>query len=455
MSGISIYDPNTGVWEQKPLAPTESSVATSKIEHLYCDQANNRLLIGYTGLGVLDLATGAFQRYTEKEGLLWNSVSDITVNGKDIWIASGYKGIAQISGGKVTTYSAANGMPDESASALAFTKDGTLWAGASSGMMSFKGGKWVLYGSDSPAKLSQIHKIAVGADGKIWAATAPLGTGRLCQFNPTSAACDVDFKEIDKQAILALTLSEDGTPIYGTGKGVYVFENGTTKPFKTGDKLASNYVDSLATAPDGKLWVGTDAGLHLVNPANPGSAWQNFNQNNTPAMGGNWASSIAFGPHGTAWVAVINGSASRYQNGEWTAFKDIYSFNTVSVDAQGRAWFGDDGKGIIVLDPDGSQAMKLTSAEGLPSDNIQALLSDSSGRLWIGTDQGLAKYENEALAVVFGKDSTQLPNKYIRALALDGSGALIIGSSTGVARFDGNQVETLVDFLKDGFSRRA
>ncbi len=452
LSGISIYDPSSGLWEQRTLAPAESRVDASKIERLYCDQANNRLLIGYNGLGVLDLESGAFQQFTKNEGLLWNSVTDIAVNGKDIWIASGYKGIAQISNDKVTVYSKAEGMPDETAYSLAFSNDGTLWVGASSGIMSFKGGKWTLFGADSAANLSSINEIEVDADGKIWAATAPLGAGRLCQFNPTTGACDMDYKEMDGQAILALALSDTKAPVFGTSKGVYIYENNSTRAFKTEDQLISNFVDSIAVSPDGEVWIGTDMGIQLLNPADPTDAWQTFSQSDTPAMGGKWASGIAFAQDSTAWVSIINGSASRYQNGDWAAFQDIYSFNSVTVDQQGQAWFGDDGKGIIVLNPDGSQMMKLTTAEGLPGDNVQGLVADAMGRVWIGTDQGLAKYEDGGLEVVFGKDSTQLPNKYIRALVLDGDGSLVIGTFTGVARYDGDQVVTLVDFLKDGFS---
>jgi ligand-binding sensor domain-containing protein len=35
---------------------------------------------------------------------------------------------------------------------------------------------------------------------------------------------------------------------------------------------------------------------------------------------------------------------------------------------------------------------------------------------------------------------------------LDENGALLLGTFTGVARYDGSEVETLVDFLKDGFT---
>ena len=458
LSGISVYDPNSGLWKQELAFPEDSRVDVSKIERLFCDQANNRLLIGYYGLGVLDLKSGDFQRFTSKEGLLWDSISDITVSGKDIWVASGYKGIAKISNGKITTYSAANGMPDERAYSLAFAKDGTLWVGASSGMMSFKTNKWTLYGSDTPAKLGDINEIRIAADGKIWAVTLPLGIGRLCQFNPQSGACDVDFKETDNQGISALALTESGAPVYGTGRGVYLFENGAAKAFKTDDQLASNYVDSFASAPDtlsgtgGSLWVGTDGGIHVLDPANPSGTWQTFRKSEISEMGGSWGKAIAVAPDGTAWIASTNGSASRYQNGAWTIFKDIYSFDTVATDGQGRAWFGDDSKGVIVLNADGSQAMSLTTADGLPGDNVQAIVTDLSGRVWIGTNEGLAKYENDSLEVVFGPDSNEIPNKYIRALALDDNGALVIGTFTGVARYDGTTVEILVNFLKDGFS---
>jgi ligand-binding sensor domain-containing protein len=334
---------------------------------------------------------------------------------------------------------------------LDFAKDGTLWVGASSGIQSFKGTQWTLFGSDSASKLSEVNEVEITADGNIWAATLPLGIGRLCQFNPKTATCEVDFKEIDNQGIFALTLTETDAPVYGTDKGVYLFENGAAKAFKTNDQLATNYVDSFATAPDGKLWVGTDGGIHVVDPANPVEKWTTFRQKETPEMGGSWAKAIAFAPDGTAWVTATNGSASRYQNGKWMAFKDIYSFDVVAVDSKGRAWFGDDSKGILVLNPDGTQALKLTAAEGLPGENIGALLAQGD-MVWIATDKGLAKYVDGKVQVVFGKDDPSMPSAYLRALALDKDQALLIGTSIGVVRYAGQQAETIFDFMKQGAS---
>ncbi|MFO7585686.1 MAG: two-component regulator propeller domain-containing protein [Anaerolineales bacterium] len=453
LSGISVYDPNTGLWTNDLTFPADSRVNESKINRIVCDQANNRLLVGYSGLGILDLATGDFQRFTRNEGLTWDGISDFVVVGKDIWIATGYNGINKISNGQVTVYNKDNGLPDERVHAVALAPDGTLWFGASSGLMSFKANQWTLFGSDSDAKLSDINEIRIAPSGKIWVVTAPLGTGRLCQFNPQTATCDVDEPDLDNQAILALTLDENGNPIYGTSRGVHIYQNGGLKSFKTEDGLASNFVDFFASAPDGSLWVGTDGGINILDPANPDGNWQTFRKSDIEGMGGSWAAGIAFAPDGSAWVGVVNGDASRYQSGDWSSFDQVYSYQSVTVDDQNRAWFGHPRNGIIVLNPDGSTALTLTSAEGLPSDSVHALLSDLSGRVWIGTDKGLAKYENESLEVVFGPDDKTIPNVYIRALALDADGSLIIGTFTGLARYDGRTVEILLDFLKDGFNQ--
>jgi len=453
LSGISVYDPSTGLWEEFDLYPADSNLATTRIDYLYCDQANNRLLIGAYGLSVLDMGGGTYQRYTVNEGLLWDSVADIAVNGSDIWIANGYKGIARIpSSGEITNFRAENGMPDDYAYSLAFSPDGTLWVGASKGLISFKGNQWTLYGSDSPAKLSDVDQIEFGADGKMWIGTAPWGAGRLCQFTPAPTTCDIDYTDADSQGILALALPPAGVPVYGTELGVSIYTGNSATALRTMDHLRSNYVDSFANDPDGNLGVGTDGGIHQFNPDNPSSEWQTFTPREYPAMGGGWIADMAFSQGGTLWAAVINGSASRYENDAWTAYEDIYSYNTVAVDTQDRAWFGDDNYGIIVLNPDSSQAFKLTTAEGLPSDNVQVILVDTVGRVWIGTSAGLAKYQNESLEVIFSEGDSTVANTYIRDLALDPNGSLIIGTYTGIYRYGGNSPEIIMDFYAEGFS---
>jgi streptogramin lyase len=446
LRGLSLFDPAWMQWDNTPVTPDDSYVAANRIDRLYCDREQRWLLIGYSGLGIMDIDSGDFVRFTDKQGLSWNGVSDIAVNGSDIWVASGYNGISRIRGDEVTVYNVASGMPDERANALGFAPDGTLWVGGSKGLMKFSGGQWTLYDD-----VKDIREIEFAADGSLWIVTAPLGAGRLCRFDPQAAKCIVDKQDVERRPIFALTLDPQGRAIYGTNVAMYIYdeESDHLQPYvNEADQLASNFVDSLASAPDGMLWVGTDAGIHRLDPANPDGRWDTYTRQDGVGGSSSWATALTVAPDGTVWAAITNGDASRFRDGIWTSYEGLRSYESVVVDAQGRAWFADGGKGIVVLNADGSHAMNLTTAEGLPSDDVQMLLADGD-TIWIALNIGLARYTNGTVELVLDKD--KLPHPYLRALALDATGALLLGANLSIVRYDGSEAEVLYNFQKEGY----
>ncbi len=446
LRGLSFFDPGSMQWDNTPITPADSHVANNKVDRLYCDREQRWLLIGYRGLGIMDIDTGDFTRFTDKEGLSWNSISDIAVNGRDIWVASGYNGLSRIQGDQVTVFDVDSGMPDNRANALAFAPDGALWVGGSKGLMKFDGGQWTLY---EDAK--DIREIEFAADGSLWLVTSPLGTGRLCRFDPTVAECVVDQRDVTNRPILALTIDPQGRAIYGTNAAMYIYDEARDQlePYINDvDQLASNFVDALTSAPDGMLWVGTDAGIHRLDPTHPDAVWETYTREDGVGGSSSWATALAAAPDGTVWAAITNGDASRFRDGTWTSFEGLRSYDSVVVDVQGRAWFGDAGDGIVVLNADGSHAMVLTTAEGLPSDNVQMLLADGD-TIWIAMNNGVARYSNGEVEWLLDKDT--LPHAYVRALALDASGALLVGANLSIVRYDGGQPEVLVNLQQKGY----
>lgn len=451
-NGLSFFDPATGQWDTTSLPVDWNRVQGMKVDRLLCDAANQRLLIAYSGLGILDLEKGSWKQITTKEGLSWNSITDIAVLGDSIWVASGYNGITQIRGEEVKVLDEAGGLPSNRANALAAGPDGALWVGGQPGLARLKDGKWTLYTRDTtPGMPLDIVQLEFAADGTLWAASS--GAGKLCAFDPARATCTATFAADEGHMITALALDESGQPVFSTRLGVYYLEGGSTRHLALGgDYLAGNFVDSFAADVAGWLWVGTDSGLHRLDPAYPTLAWDTYRsarEGNAP--GGNWANAIAGGPDGSLWFAIINGSASRFKDGQWTVFKDYYSYDRVAVDGQGRAWFGDDKNGIVVLDTQGQVAFTLTTAQGLPSDNIRALLVDGDS-MWIGTVDGLARYTDEKVEIVFSKDDPRLLSDNVTGLWLEADGSLLLGLLTGVARWDGAQVTALLDFRKEKFN---
>ncbi len=76
--------------------------------------------------------------------------------------------------------------------------------------------------------------------------------------------------------------------------------------------------------------------------------------------------------------------------------------------------------------------------KGLPVAAVRCMQKDRDGALWIGTDNGLCRYDGINVDVYrnIPGDSTSLPGDYIRDLILDGHGMIWVSCFGGAAVFD-------------------
>lgn len=79
-----------------------------------------------------------------------------------------------------------------------------------------------------------------------------------------------------------------------------------------------------------------------------------------------------------------------------------------------------------------------TSAAGLPSDSVTTIFRDSRGFLWLGTLDGLSRFDGE-LFVNYTVDDG-LPDRMIWSIAEDKRGALWIGTDGGAARLSADAI---------------
>src|SRR4051794_12462290 len=64
-----------------------------------------------------------------------------------------------------------------------------------------------------------------------------------------------------------------------------------------------------------------------------------------------------------------------------------------------------------------------TQQQGLPQDSVRAITQTTDGYLWLGTDEGLARFDGYDF-VTFSKDHGDLPSNSISSLAADKDGSL-------------------------------
>ena len=75
-----------------------------------------------------------------------------------------------------------------------------------------------------------------------------------------------------------------------------------------------------------------------------------------------------------------------------------------------------------------------TIANGLPTNSLQTLCQTRDGYIWIGTDDGLARFDGKNFTV-YSTSNSKLPHNSIQALLEDPRGNLWIGTRSGLASY--------------------
>jgi signal transduction histidine kinase/ligand-binding sensor domain-containing protein len=78
---------------------------------------------------------------------------------------------------------------------------------------------------------------------------------------------------------------------------------------------------------------------------------------------------------------------------------------------------------------------RYTTADGLPTNVVTALLADSRGFLWVGTDDGLARFDGDQFHVFDSRDG--LPGGPVNAILEHPSGAIYVATDRGIAELGG------------------
>ena len=136
------------------------------------------------------------------------------------------------------------------------------------------------------------------------------------------------------------------------------------------------------------------------------------------------------------------------ENALWEIF--TYTGNVTSIvysDDGSTLWVGTIG-GLEERDSHTGQRLRLyTNLDGLPSNNINALLTDGSGGLWIATYGGLAHLSATNEWTVYNEEDSGLPNDWVETLISDDSGGLWIGTYDGLTHLssDGEWIVYNID----------
>lgn len=202
----------------------------------------------------------------------------------------------------------------------------------------------------------------------------------------------------------------------------------THQAWRTEEGLPQNSVQAIVQTRDGYLWLGTQEGLVRFD----GVRFTVFDQKNVQALRSADVLALCAGTDGSLWIGTRRGGVVRLHDGVFTAFSEREGLPNNVVrrlyeDARGRLWVGTEG-GLVRFEK-GRFVSPQGSAPPKSQDMVLAIV-ESGDDLWFGTGGGgLRRLRGGEVQSFTRKDG--LSSDFIRCLYADRDGTLWIGTRGG------------------------
>ncbi|GAB3716248.1 hypothetical protein GCM10027592_57360 [Spirosoma flavus] len=346
----------------------------------------------------------------------------------NLWIATGFGGVARYDGKSFTNYTEREGLANNTVLNILKDRHGNLWFGTQLGASRFDGKSFTNYTVNNGLPANIVNEIIEDKRGYIWFATY----GGITRLDPRKNVFTHFTVDQGLPFNLANRIFEDShgtiwigtyqhglsslTVDYSTAQETYTFKNYTKKEGLPGDNVLA-----IAEAHDGSLWFGTDEGIGHYTPASDKQKafFRHFTTQN--GLPDNTVTSILIDKQRRVLIATEN---------------NVAIYESSAIDRTNRFTY-------------------LTESDGLPFHSVISLFDDATGNIWVGTERGLSKYSFNAFTLLTANDG--IPDRIINAITEDRNGNIWLGTyGGGVVKYQRpgqNRDGTITNYtVQDGLS---
>ncbi|MCB9346128.1 MAG: M4 family metallopeptidase [Lewinellaceae bacterium] len=187
------------------------------------------------------------------------------------------------------------------------------------------------------------------------------------------------------------------------------------------------------------IWIATDVGVARWNKAD--NVKTHYNIYNS-ALDTDQLTALEVGADGLVWVGTRNQGLFLFDGALWvkhTIFNSDWLpdnwIKEITADASGNIWIGTNN-GLVKYD--GLENQAYYSFDGLPSNSIEYIETDDNSTVWVATIEGLSKLQ-DGTWTTYTTSNSPLPFNAIRGITVDSAQGIwmITYPYSGLIHFDG------------------
>lgn len=324
----------------------------------------------------------------------------------------------------IRTFTNSDGLPLVQPLALHADSKGLLWVATYAGLTRYDGTTWRSWTRHDGLPTTQILCLAEAPTGELLIGYENRGLWRFDGVKPESV--DPSLAELTVRNMVA---DRQGNIWLGGPNGLWVTDGQRVKAVDL-EAVDFRYLVEI----DRTVIVATRH--RVVRYHDPDQDPESIDH---PAL----ASGVRFLAGLTPGRVLIGLDDQMLEIGDSTKlwpYPDDDLPTSVALDnRQGICWVGTTVRGIIGWT--GNGWCRIGVEHGLPDAKARCFTQDQEGNLWVGTDDGLARYQPGPFAVY--DEQSGLPHPFVRSLFIDHEGLLWAGTRRGPARHVGNRFEPL------------
>jgi len=342
-------------------------------------------------------------------------------------------------------------------------REGNLWFGTfGDGLIKFdrQERKFIRYRHDpaDPDSLGQddVATLFQDREGNIWAGMHMMAPNRFSTSpplfekfkhepgNPNSlSGTMVNGIYEDRQGILWIS-SIDALNRVDRKTGHYTF-------YQTAGPGVSPRPTAIVEDRSGFLWIGSDNhGLTRFDPKTGLSRRFRHSPTDQFSLGSDYVTHLLIDHAGTLWATTWDG-LDRFDpaTSHFTAYKlDKQSAAQIDIevkeDPQGALWLGTHSSGLQRFDPvigrfTASYKHNANDPTSLSNNRVNSVLFDRSGTMWVGTQDGLGKFDARTGTFKTYYEQDGLSGNAVSCVLEDDSGHLWISTNNGLSVFDASK----------------